>query len=237
MEFQQLALQFDFITQYKQGINMPSDFLSRTAMPASDSSSINMISLVALAPTDLAAEQTQSPDLILVRHLLKNQELPAYTPKLIREGITTLHKHSFTDAWDRIWARLTDLDNPRTVLLALASIRNQILQNSHGSNWAGHNGQDRVYAQITTAYYWLGLKDDIAKFLTSCAICQKKTHKGIPPVPLRPLPVPDSPNYRLHVDLLGPLKSNTDNKYILAITDAFTKVGVLAPLPDKEATT
>jgi transposase InsO family protein len=39
------------------------------------------------------------------------------------------------------------------------------------------------------------------------------------------------------VDLLGPLQSHTNNKYILAITDAFTKVGVLAPLPDKEATT
>jgi hypothetical protein len=52
-----------------------------------------------------------------------------------------------------------------------------------------------------------------------------------------PLPVPDGPNQRVHVDLLGPLKSTGANKYILGITDAFTKVGVLVALPDKEANT
>jgi hypothetical protein len=41
----------------------------------------------------------------------------------------------------------------------------------------------------------------------------------------------------VHIDLLGPLKSDTDNKYILAITDAFTKVAALVALPDKEAPT
>lgn len=236
-EFQQLALQFDFITQYKQGINMPADFLSRTATPATSKPVVNEISSVSLAPQDLAAEQTRSPDLVLLRHLQKNKSLPDYTPKLLKDRIQALHKSSFTDPWNRIWTRLNDLDNPRTILLAPASIRNQLLQNAHGSSWAGHDGQDRVYARITTSYYWPGLKDDIAKFLASCTICQKKNHKGIQPIPLRPLPIPDSTNFRVHVDLMGPLKSHTNNKYILAITDAFTKVGVLAPLPDKEATT
>jgi hypothetical protein len=191
-DFQQL--QFDFITQYKQAINMPADFLSRSATPASDTSTVNVISSVALAPSDLAREQTRSPDLILIRNLQNNQEQPIYTPKLIRDRIQTLHKSSFTNSWNWIWTRLDDLDNPRTVLLSPASIQNQILQNAHGFNWAGHDGQDRVYARITMSYYWLGLKDNINKFLASCAICQKKTHKGIPPVPLWPLPIPDSPN-------------------------------------------
>ena len=35
----------------------------------------------------------------------------------------------------------------------------------------------------------------------------------------------------------GPLKSSGPNKYILGITDAFTKIGVLVALPDKEAAT
>jgi hypothetical protein len=49
--------------------------------------------------------------------------------------------------------------------------------------------------------------------------------------------VPDQPNERVHVDLLGPLKSTTDKKYVLAITEAFTKIATLVALPDKEATT
>jgi hypothetical protein len=119
----------------------------------------------------MVIEQTRSPDLLLLRHLQKNQELPAYTPKLIKDRIQALHKSPFTDPWDRWWTRLEDLDNPGTILLDPASIRNQLLQNAHGPNWAGHDGQDRVYAQITTLYYWPGLKDDISKFLASCAIC------------------------------------------------------------------
>jgi len=39
------------------------------------------------------------------------------------------------------------------------------------------------------------------------------------------------------VDLLGPLKSKGCNKYLLCMTDAFTKVATITPIPDKEAQT
>jgi transposase InsO family protein len=236
-EFQQLALQFDFVTQYKQGINMPADFLSRTASTNPELPVVNLVAAVSMAPADLAAEQRRSPDLAPLRYALQHGQLPPEVSKLLKERLTGLQKHSYVDVWRRIWTRLSDLDYPRSVLLAPASIRRQILQNAHDSSWAGHDGQDRAYARITTAYYWPGIKDDIAQYIKTCHICQKKSQKGIPPVPLQPLPVPDRPNQRVHVDLLGPLKSNTANKYILAITDAFTKIAILAPLPDKEAGT
>ena len=44
-------------------------------------------------------------------------------------------------------------------------------------------------------------------------------------------------NQIIHVDLIGPLKSVKSNKYILDITDAFTRWIVLVPLPNKEAIT
>jgi hypothetical protein len=48
----------------------------------------------------------------------------------------------------------------------------------------------------------------------------------------------DQPNQRVHVDLFGPLKTSENrNKFILCITDAFTKYAEVIAIPDKQATT
>ena len=41
----------------------------------------------------------------------------------------------------------------------------------------------------------------------------------------------------MHADLFGPLKSNSGSKHVLCMTDAFTKIAVAVPIPDKGATT
>jgi hypothetical protein len=46
------------------------------------------------------------------------------------------------------------------------------------------------------------------------------------------------PNQRVHMDLFGPLKtSGSGKKYIMCITDAFSKYVELVAIPDKSATT
>jgi Integrase core domain len=55
---------------------------------------------------------------------------------------------------------------------------------------------------------------------------------------LLPLPQCTEPNQRVHADLFGPLKNaDGDKKFILCITDAFTKYVELVVLPNKEALT
>ena len=44
-------------------------------------------------------------------------------------------------------------------------------------------------------------------------------------------------NQRVHVDLYGPLKSSGNNKHVLCMTVAFSKIAVVVPIPDKEAST
>jgi transposase InsO family protein len=44
-------------------------------------------------------------------------------------------------------------------------------------------------------------------------------------------------NERVHMDLFGPLMSHTPNRYVLVITDAFSKYTELVPIADKEAKT
>ena len=57
-------------------------------------------------------------------------------------------------------------------------------------------------------------------------------------VPLKPLPLLDQPNQCIHVDLFGPLKtSECSNKFILCITEVFTKYTEVIPILDKLAVT
>jgi hypothetical protein len=56
-----------------------------------------------------------------------------------------------------------------------------------------------------------------------------------PPL-LHTLPTPDQPNIR-HADLFGPMLAAGQNKYILCITDAFTKYALVMAIENKEAET
>jgi IS30 family transposase len=79
---------------------------------------------------------------------------------------------------------------------------------------------------------------DIIEHLKTCDKCQvTKTSKVIPEL-LSPLPQCTEPNQRIHANLFGPLKTTSgDKKFILCLTDAFTKYVELVTIPNKEAFT
>ena len=75
--------------------------------------------------------------------------------------------------------------------------------------------------------------------LKTCEKCQvsKKDNRPAPNL-LTPLPICSAPNQRVHCDLFGPLQtSGTGKKYILCMTDAFTKYAEMIAVPNKEAIT
>jgi len=82
------------------------------------------------------------------------------------------------------------------------------------------------------------MKGLIQKHIQTCHKCQRKDKKPGTSLPLQPLPQCNAPNQRIHVDLFGQLKSSENgNKFILVITDAFTKLAEVIPIPNKEAET
>ncbi len=86
-------------------------------------------------------------------------------------------------------------------------------------------------------FYWPGIDADIAAHLKSCHRCQMRRRDDGPPSMLQsPLPLPTEPGQRVHADLFGPLKTlDKGKKFILCITDIFTKYVKLVALPNKEA--
>ena len=65
--------------------------------------------------------------------------------------------------------------------------------------------------------------------------CQKILKSNTKTAHLAALTILTGPNMRVHVDLFGPLKLSGNSKLVLCMTDAFFKIVVVVPIPDKEA--
>ena len=83
------------------------------------------------------------------------------------------------------------------------------------------------------------MDEDILKHIKECLKCQAtKSNKFQKTVPLQPMPQCSAPNQRIHMDLFGPCKTlDMGNKYMLTITDAFTKYAEIFAISNKEAET
>jgi hypothetical protein len=129
----------------------------------------------------------------------------------------------------------------RDVFVAPEVLKRRILETAHVSRFSGHTGIFKLIQRVTSTYFWPGLANDAKKFVESCKICQKskdppkfvKTH-----APLETLPLATAPNQRCHIDLFGPLDTVCQGKrYIMVMTDAFSKYAVIRAIPDKQAET
>jgi len=106
---------------------------------------------------------------------------------------------------------------------------------AHDSIIGGHNATHKTYLKISMSYFWPKMRQDSECHQNYCLRCQqrKSTNKR---TPLAPLPIPDHPNLRIHADLFGPmLTADRNKKFVLCITDTFTKYAVVTAIANKEA--
>ena len=105
------------------------------------------------------------------------------------------------------------------------AITKQLITEVHGNVMYGHEGQFKTKERILQSYWWPGMDQHINEHLRQCEKCQKtKKDKRATTNFVSPLPQCTMPNQRIHMDLFGPLKtSQSGKKYIMVITDAFTK--------------
>ncbi len=106
----------------------------------------------------------------------------------------------------------------------------------HEASIAGHPVRDITLSKACAKYYWPTLRLDIEKHIAKCLSCAetKGTTKTAPileyPLPARPFDVID-------IDLLQLPRSHQGSSYVLVCVGHFSRFTVLAPLPNKYATT
>ena len=232
---QSAMLEYDFLIQYKKGSNMPADFLSRQFADAA----VNEIT-EAFDPfqPDLKDLQKEDEDLQIISTYLNtgkwNQNVSKHRLNIYNKIV---HK-IFQDKNKLVWIRLDDYNYPRTALWLPGKYRKLALCEAHNNITGGHDAALKSYMKITNSYWWPNVYSHAKEHAKTCEQCQfRKTQKSAN-VPLRPLPIPDAPHQRIHADLFGPLMaSDRRKKYVLCMTDAFTKFAVVTAVNNKEAET
>jgi transposase InsO family protein len=147
--------------------------------------------------------------------------------------------------WDRLTVRNGVLyrkwyknDHCITLQLVVPSkLKANVLEGLHDDKVAGHMGIKRTTKRVQERYYWPGYNQDVAEWCKKCTVCQARAPGKAAKASLKKLQT-GARLQRSSLDILGPLpRTESGNRYILLITDYFSKWVEAVALSDIEAAT
>ena len=232
---QEKIAQYDATVVYRRGeLNGAADCLSRNSLPAPSVASLDVNPPELLTDEEWKAAQASDAMVVALINFVEQQVLPdegdkralvvAFGPLcVIEDGL--LHLSLIRKG------RLT-----RRCLFVPKSKRLYVLRLCHGSKLQGHWGLERTIESVYREFFWFELAQDVAAFVQQCDICQRVEDPNAvrTRTELHPWPQATRLFERVHVDLVGPLRSSGEFKYICAFIDAFSKFVVLRPLTSKD---
>ena len=214
---QERLIDYNFTLTYRPGRdNGPADALSRNPV---DAIRVKKRANMKVSVT-IQRDQALDPDCASARE--------KGGPYVIRQGI--LYRYIQNE----------NLGERECVVLPRSS-RRRVLQAAHDSPLMGHQGVTKTYHQVLSRYWWPNMQREIQEYVKTCHVCQqtkdpqqfKRSH-----APHKPLPIPEMPNTRVHMDLFGPLTCGSEgHKYVMVMTDALTRYAEMVPIRNKEAGT
>ncbi|CAF1500117.1 unnamed protein product, partial [Didymodactylos carnosus] len=108
-----------------------------------------------------------------------------------------------------------------------------LLRAAHDDPVSSHFGFHRTYLKLKHQCWWPNMKSSIEKYIKSCPKCQQfNISRQKKPGLLHPITSPDGPFQMIAIDYVGPLpRTPSENRYVFAITDMFTRWVTAVALP------
>jgi hypothetical protein len=122
-------------------------------------------------------------------------------------------------------------------LLAPSDIRAEIFRQLHTVRQGGHFGVRRTVAVVRQRFFWPGMRTDVERWCKECETCQRTKTRPTRRATMQHESV-GSRFERVAIDIMGELPvTESGNRYILVISDYFTKWTQAFPLPNQMAAT
>ena len=206
--------QFDFLFEHRPGKNHGNaDAMSR--LPATSSIFAIFQQLVADLSAMKAAQQADRVLSPLITALAQGHPLPP--------GLPSGLKRTFLDEGVLCRTFHASSSSPGHLQVVIpATLKHTVLQQLH--NQSGHLGSRKTLEKIKERYYWPGYETDTAIWVKECQRCQQRNPPQLSQqAPLESI-VSTYPFEKLSWDIMGPLpQTSSGNKYIVVVTDLFSK--------------
>ena len=204
MEYQRWLsklLGFDFDIHYKPGLeNKAAD-----ALPRKDAT-VELLAMTvptAIQFQDIEAEVAQDETLQkLVRELvadpLSHPDYSLVQGRLLRKGRLALPKES--------------------------KLIGVILKEMHDGRMGGHGGVQRTQKRISELFFWMGMMNDIKRYVAACSVCQRHKYSTLAPGGLlQPLRVPEAVWEDVAMDFVEGLPKSEGYNAVLVVVDRLSK--------------
>ena len=112
------------------------------------------------------------------------------------------------------------------------SIKKTILEEAHNTPYSVHPGSTKMTHDIKAVYWWLGMKKDIAEYVSKCLVCQQvKAEHQRPAGLLQPLSIPEWKWDDIAMDFVTGLpKTNKQHDSAWIVIDRLTKSAHFLPV-------
>lgn len=109
-------------------------------------------------------------------------------------------------------------------------MRYNFLKENHGGGLVGHFDHDKTCAQLSSFYYWSGMRINVKNFMDRCKICQfakgRQQNVGL----YQPLPIPDRPWESMSMEFfMGLLKKKRKRDMTFVMVEKISNMAHFIP--------
>lgn len=238
-----LLQQFDFTVVYKPGTsNGNADCLSRRPPPVDSPREPCCADTEPEKETIAVVQDNGPPNNLICQEQAKDAVLTAVKTALLQGSPMPTQFRNQRDSLvinnDCLYRRCvaSPVAAPCLQIVVPSSLQSTVLEHLHDKS--GHLGVHKTTEKLAERYFWPGYTADVEKWVKECQPCQRRNS---PPqqaqAPLGTIQA-EYPFQKLSWDIMGPLPaSSKGHKYILVVTDLFTKWVEAFPLRSTESTT